>query len=195
MLHGIDIASYQSKLISSNPKWLTDYNDFVIIKATEGTNYYFKECDKYVDMCRKNNIPYGLYHYARAEKNDPATEALFFLSHCPKEHGTLYALDVEGDSLSNSDIDSWSRLWLDTVYMLTSVRPLLYASRSELHKFRKVCEGDYGLWVADWGTSRVGDISPWKFWAIWQYHVNKELNLDMNMFNGSVEQFRKYCGS
>jgi lysozyme len=194
MLHGIDIASHQSNLINSNPRWLTDYNDFVVIKATEGVNYYFSEFNKYANMCRATGTPYGLYHYARAEKNTAIAEAMYFLSHCSKNRDAFYALDVEGESLKNDNIDEWCRIWLDTVYRLTGIRPLLYASRAEVHRFKKVQEGNYGLWVADCGTKKVGDISPWKFWAMWQYHVNRELNLDMNMFNGSEEQLRKYCG-
>lgn len=194
MLHGIDIASYQSQLIRRNPKWITGYNDFVIIKATEGTDYHYHEGDQFVEMCRESGIPYGVYHYARAEKNEPVAEALYFLSHCAKNSDGLYALDVEGEALKHPDIDSWSRIWMDTVYRTTGKRPLLYTSLSEVHKFQKVCEGNYGLWIAQWGCSKVGDISPWKFWAIWQYHVNKELNLDMDMFNGNLEQFKKYCG-
>lgn len=195
MLHGIDIASYQSKIISANPKWITKYNDFVIIKATEGVNYHFDEGDKYVNMCREQGVPYGLYHYARAEKNHPINEARYFLSHCNKNKDGLYALDIEGLSLACNDIDSWARLWLDTVYRATGKRPLLYTSLSEVHKFKQVCEGDYGLWIAQWGTPKVGNIAPWKFWAIWQYHVNTDLDLDMDMFNGNLEQLKKYCGT
>ena len=195
MLHGIDIASYQSKLIRSNPQWITGYNDFVIIKATEGTNYHYHEGDEFIEKCRKSGIPYGVYHYARAEKNEPVNEAMYFLSHCNKNRDALYALDVEGEALKHPDIDTWSRTWMDTVYRATGKRPLLYTSLSEVHKFQKVCEGNYGLWIAQWGTPRVGNISPWKFWAIWQYHVNKELNLDMNLFNGNLEQFKRYCNN
>ena len=192
MLHGIDLASYQNKLISANNKWGNKYFDFAIIKATEGTSYCNSEGIKLASECEKIGYPYGLYHYARAEKNSAIEEAKHFLKYAEKYDHALYALDIEGQSLLNLKIDEWASEWLHTVYIITKKRPLLYISRSLTGKFKKVCDGNYGLWVAEWGVANLGNISPWKFWAIWQYDKCDSLNIDLNLFNGTEEMFRKY---
>lgn len=195
MLNGIDVASYQMNLINKNPKWVTHYYDFVMIKSTEGKTYHNPDADKLVKMCKENNRLYGLYHYARAEVNTPREEAQYFLAHNNGYKDAMFALDVEQLSLTNPDIDAWSREWLDIVYKASGKRPLLYISQGITNMFQKVCAGNYGLWVAQWGSAKVGNIAPWSFWAIWQYHVNREHNIDMNFFNGTDELFRKYCGN
>lgn len=193
MLHGVDVASYQLKLINRNKAWITAYPDFVMIKCTEGVGYHFSDCDMIAQMCKASDTPYGLYHYARAELNNAVDEAYQFCRFAEYHPNTILALDVEGKALGVASIDTWSRKWLDTVYKELGRRPLFYCSRSVCHKFPQVCAGNYGLWVAETGASKVGNIAPWKFWTMWQYSVDKSLPLDLNMFNGNEEQFKKYC--
>ena len=193
MLHGIDVSSHQNGLITKNNKWVSSYYDFAIIKITEGTNYKYDRSDYFADQCERKGKLYGLYHYARAEKNNPVQEAEYFLKNVKAHKHALLALDVEGYSLQNTQIDTWARTWLDVVFQSTGKRPLLYISRSLTSRFPKTCDGNYGLWVAEWNTSNVGNVSPWKFWAIWQYDKLDCLNVDMNFFNGDEETFKKYC--
>ena len=195
MLTGIDVASHQIDLIRRNSSWVKSYYDFVIVKTTEGKHYFNPFADETIKMCKDGKRLYGLYHFARAEMNSPSAEADHFLSHLGDNPEALLALDVEADSLKNPSIDEWSLEWLNKVYYATGKRPLLYISQGETKRFNKVCANNYGLWVAHWGAARVGDITPWKVWAIWQYHVNREQGIDMNLFNGSKEMFRKYCES
>lgn len=194
MLHGIDVSSHQGGLLDKNSKWATKYFDFAIIKSTEGVSYHYENQDALVKQCRKNGTLYGLYHYARAEKNTAVDEAKKFLKHSEMYKDAMYALDIEGLSLLNPKIDEWARTWLDTVYNITGKKPLLYISRSLTERFPLVCKGDYGLWVAEWNASVVGDIKPWNFWALWQYDKLDCLNIDMNFFNGNEEMFKRYCG-
>lgn len=193
MLTGVDVASHQIGLIRQNSSWIKSYYDFAIIKGTEGIHYHNPFADEMVAMCKDGKRLYGLYHFARAEMNTAVSEAENFLAHCGSYSDAMFALDVEADSLKNPNIDEWATDWLNKVYYETGKRPLLYVSQSETKRFNKVCANNYGLWVAQWGAARVGDIAPWKFWAIWQYHVNREQGIDMNLFNGNEEMFKRYC--
>lgn len=195
MLTGVDVASHQIGLIRQNSGWIKSYFDFAIIKTTEGIHYYNPFAEEMIRMCKDGSRLYGLYHFARADVNEPIPEAEQFIKRCSNKTDALFALDVEADSLKNPYIDEWATEWLNEVYYMTGKRPLLYVSQGEVKRFNKVCANNYGLWVAQWGAARVGDIAPWKFWAIWQYHVNREQGIDMNLFNGTKEMFRKYCGN
>ena len=194
VLHGFDVASYQLSLIGKNNNWISTYPDFVICKATEGTNYKFLQAETILNTAKKNGKQIGVYHYCRADKgNSPILEAKFFIENVMKYGDAIYALDVEDKSLLVPDIDNWARMWCDAVYSVTKRRPLLYVSQSACKKFPNTCAGNYGLWVAHYDVAKVGDIAPWKFWALWQYHVNKGQNIDENFFNGTEEQFKAYA--
>lgn len=195
VLHGYDIASHQNSLIRANEKWITDYPDFLIVKVTEGTNYVFGQAVDYLKRAKTAGTEIGMYHYARADKGNSATdEAKTFIEQVAPWSDAVYALDVEGGNLMLPNIDNWCRNWLDYVYKATGRRGLLYTSQSQVKKFPKVCAGNYGLWVAHYDVAKPASIAPWNFWAIWQYHVNKGQGIDEDIFNGDIRAWKKYAG-
>lgn len=194
MLRGIDISHYQRNLDS---KIITGA-DFVIMKASEGKSFKDPMLDRFYDLIHgsddgkpDNNKLYGFYHYARPEKNDPIPEAKQFVKLVRHHAGeAMYCLDWEG--VATKYPVEWILEWMEYVENETGVKPLLYVSESHVKKYQKVAERDYGLWVAKWSTCKP-NIKPWNIWALWQYAVDHKLNLDMDYFNGTAEQFKKYC--
>lgn len=194
MLLGVDISSWQSP-------GAVNYNqyDFVIIKASEGKNSKDPGLDRHLsglfgtsDPTPQKDKCYGFYHYARPDLgNTPEQEAKSFLSYIGGQVGNcIMALDWEGDSLKYSP--EWAKGWLDYVYKQTGIKPLLYiqASQAKLSKYSTIAKADYGLWVAHWGVTTPA-YSNWANWAIWQYRGSP---LDLDYFNGTKEQWWKYCG-
>lgn len=167
---------------------------FVIAKATEGRTYKDSMFDNNIKTAMLNNRLVGAYHYARPDnKNTPEQEALNFVNAVRPYIGKIMlALDWEDKSLKCSP--SWALEWCKCVERMTGVKPLIYIQESYVQKVGAVFSGeDYGLWVAKWGDSPR--VQPaWKFWALWQYTNSKGV-LDLNWFNGTVEQFKKYCES
>ena len=194
MLRGIDISHYQKNLDS---KIITGA-DFVIMKASEGKSFKDPMLDKFYNLIHgsddgspDSNKLYGFYHYARPEKNDPIPEAKQFVKLVRHHAGeAMYCLDWEG--VATKYPVEWILEWMSYVENETGVKPLLYVSESQVKKYQKVAERDYGLWVAKW-SRRKPNIKPWNIWALWQYTVDHKLNLDMDYFNGTAEQFKKYC--
>ena len=193
MLQGIDISMHNGNSVS------LDYN-FVIMKASEGVGYKDPLLDSHYDRLsgRKDGQPcdklYGFYHYARPDLsgNSAEAEADWFVSLVGHHKGhCIYCLDWEGKSL-NHDV-AYAKAWLDRVYAKTGVKPLIYLQGSEAvkSKYKIISDADYGLWVAHWGVNDPS-FSNWKFWALWQYQGSP---LDKNYFNGTSDQFKKYCTS
>ena len=193
MLQGIDISMHNGNSVNLG-------YDFVIIKASEGVGYKDPYLDAHYNRLsgRTDGKPcdklYGFYHYARPDLkgNTPESEADWFVSLVGHHKGhCLYCLDWEGKSLAY-DAD-YAKRWLDRVYAKTGVKPLIYLQGSEAvkSKYKSIANADYGLWVAHWGVNDP-DFSSWKFWALWQYQGSP---LDKNYFNGTDDQFRKYCKS
>ncbi len=134
---------------------------------------------------------YGFYHYARPDLgNTPEAEADWFLSLVGQHAGNaIFALDYEGDSLSYGQ--EWALRWLQRVYEKTGVRPVFYCSSSALPMFEKIGKENFGLWVANWNVESP-KIEPWSVFAFWQY-TNRPI--DQDYFNGTIEQYKKYCKS
>lgn len=193
MIHGFDISHHNGKDAVKN--CIEKYNEwglvpeFCMIKASEGGTYIDPMCDKNIVDTEDHGLLYGLYHYARPENNSAFTEAVNFLS-VMSNHCCIPVLDWEGKATQYNT--KWARDWCDFVYQETGIRPMLYCSLSEARRHQPVERGGYGLWVAAWRDLEkgVGNVSPWKTWAIWQYASRP---FDLDVFNGTRQQFLKYC--
>ena len=196
MLYGIDISHHNQYM-----KDLSDIlkYDFIIMKASEGMGFRDGAIKKYMDIIGSGDKPIGFYHYARPEINmDPNVEARNFIQAIKPYlmYKPLLALDVEGRSLDVPLLDGWCKAFCEYVYDMISVKPLIYCSSAETKRFPRCEDFGCGLWVAKWGKKPTKkDIAPWSFWAIWQ-DDNKQIlsgvRVDTDIFNGTVEQFRKY---
>lgn len=186
MLKGIDISHWQGSVNYSA-------YDFVIMKATEGVDFKDNKKDTHLKNVKKANKLYGFYHYARPEYNANANkEAEYFVNSIKDEIGNcLLALDWEGTALKYPI--AWAKQWLDKVYELTGVRPVLYVQESEILRrdYSSIAKANYGLWCAKW-SDKEPRTGAWSFWALWQYQGSP---LDKDNFNGTKEQFKKYCQS
>ena len=203
-LSGIDISHHNYSVVQAEDRrergWL--YNKaadgFVMMKCTEGVTFDDPRFQDYIRMIGESNIIYdfasaGAYHYARPENNTAYAETKHFVNRIGGLAGSLVlALDVEGRALECPQLDKWCREWLDAVYQMTGVKPLLYCQRSALKLFDSVPEGDYGLWLAAWQKQcpKHSAALPWPFIAIWQ---NNGLGLDTDYFFGNKKQWKKYA--
>lgn len=202
-LYGYDISSYQSVGTGDSAK------DFVIMKATEGTGYVDKSCDKHYQRAKSQGKLLGVYHFARPDLNkgeDGARrEANYFYNNCKNYfREAIVVLDWEQPGTTGQV--SWAKAWLDEVYRLSGVRPLIYMSASVVNNNNwSAISGYYGLWIAGYPAKynvanppkpSVNDmpykIGSWAFWYIWQYSSSAG-TLDRNICNGDVTSWRKYA--
>ena len=176
MLAGIDVSSWQGDI---------DVNaldvDFVIAKATQGTNYVNPYCDSVLQRCIESGKKWGFYHFA--DGGSPEDEAAFFVDNTINYFGNgIPVLDFEADAISEWGADGAKR-WLDAVQAETGVKPLIYMSESVATAldWSSVVAVDYGLWVAKYpyiAHPTFDDIAnasvdintgAWPFAAIWQF--------------------------
>ena len=204
MLKGIDISHHQKGMDLSK----VDF-DFVIIKATEGIGYVDECCDGFYQQAKKLGKKIGFYHFARPV-NDAVKEAQFFYNNTKNYfHEAIPVLDWE---MENKWDVAWAKRWLDEVYRLSGVKPMIYMSLSVVNGYNwsSVVAGDYGLWVASYGKNPINydydsswrtkpTVKWWSFIAIWQYTSNGILKgwngrLDCNEFYGDKTAWDKYAG-
>lgn len=201
MLKGIDISNWQSVGTGDRAE------DFVICKATEGTNYIDPKCDPHYQRAKGQGKLLGVYHFARPDLSSAEAEADFFVNNIKGYIGeAILVLDWEQPGqMGRTD---WAKAWLDRVYALTGVRPLIYMSASTVNSYNwGAIAGDYGLWIAGYPnaynvpnppTPSVNDmpygIGAWSFWAIWQYSSSAG-QLDLDIANMDREAWLKYANA
>ena len=204
MLKGIDISHHQKGIDLGAID-----TDFVICKATEGNGYTDEMCDTFYQKAKSLGKKLGVYHFARPDLGNTAeAEADWFIKETLGYHKeAMLILDWESGNLKDT---TWARKWLDRVYSKTGVRPVIYMSASVMRSanWGDVVAGDYGLWVANYGSNdgtaqdSVFDKYPlkyWDFYALWQYTSVGRLNgyngnLDLNYFSGDSSAWDKYAG-
>lgn len=204
MLKGVDLSHWQSTFNSFNNV------DFAIIKATEGVGYVDPACDTLYQRAKNAGKLLGVYHYARPDLgNSAVAEADYFVNNIQGYlHQAILVLDWEEGYLGNV---AWAKAFLDRVKERTGIKALIYMSASPMRSYdwSSVVAGDYGLWVANYGTNNgqpqenVFNNYPlkyWSFYALWQYTSKGSVsgyngNVDMNIFSGDAEAWRKYANS
>lgn len=207
-MNGIDISNWQKDInVAAVPC------DFVIIKATQGTTYVSPSCDRQYQQAKAAGKLIGVYHYASG--GGAVAEADFFLKNIQgylKE--AILVLDWEkGQNAAWGQGVAYAKQFLDHVYAKTGIKPLIYMSKAICREFdwSPVVAGDYGLWVAQYGSNnRTGyQANPWTdnngygAWpgpAIFQYSSSGQLsgyngNLDINIAYMDATAWKKYAGS
>lgn len=204
-MNGIDISMWQNGIDLSAVK-----ADFVIVKATEGIGYVDKTCDKFFQKALSLGKKIGFYHFARP-RNDAVREAQYFYNNTKNYFGeAIPILDWEAEN--KSDV-AWAKRWLDEVYRLSGVNPVIYMSESvaNAYNWSSVANADYGLWVAkyrdnnpdyNYNMANAGSrpkVKWWKFYCMWQWTSTGRLsgyngNLDCNVFYGDQSTWDAYVG-
>ncbi len=170
--HGIDISYWDQ---SFDPNVNRDDVDFVIVKATEGTNYVDPLLDEYVRSIQSVPIR-GAYHYF-TDTQPWKEQADLFLSTVKDKGFHFYVLDLEVRPADGStDFLAAAEQWLKYVDDQVDGPVLLGTISFYLTDF-----GDAGNWMKDWPLfvfqypttpDRNGNPSlPQSFrdWKMWNY--------------------------
>lgn len=203
-LYGPDVSSFQAGIDFTKLA-----GDFGIVKATQGLTYVNPYWEKQIRSLEESGKLLGLYHYAGG--NDAAKEAEFFVR-VVKGYIKKAVLVLDWESYQNKAFNknmvAWCKAWLDRVYELTGVRPLIYMSQSVTNSYNwSSIASDYGLWVAAYGSNAAagyretygyGRTGAWKYPAIFQYTSNGKLagwdgRLDLNIAYMTKEAWGKYA--
>lgn len=190
MLKGIDVSSHNGWPFSVNTEKYYMDSDFVIVKATQGTSYLYKDYRNVAERAIADGKLIGFYHYANG--NDPLKEAEYFYNAISDYLGrAVMCLDFEHEQNSAYNDLTWAYRFVNRFHVLANTWPLVYvsaAARSKVSNCAKTC----GLWVA--GYPRIGyaswalprfaySVDPWPMYTIWQYTNGPNGTCDLNAAN------------
>lgn len=205
-LNGIDIASYQRGIDLSKVPC-----DFVIIKATQGTNYVNPDFERALKQALSLGKCVGVYHYA--SKGGAKQEAEHFVNAARKAIGeAIFILDWEQGDNVNFRTPSYARVFLETVQTLTLRTPMIYMSKSVCRDMNwNSVAPTYPLWVAQYASYAItgyksspwtdkNGYGAWKSPTIFQYTSTGRLanwngNLDLDIAYLTKEEWQKMAGA
>lgn len=197
-IQGADISEHQGRV---NFSALKRDVDFVIARSSWGMKTKDKQFDRNQRLLRRKNIPRWFYHYSYPNHNTPESEADHFVNTVGNlQNGESLVLDMEE---AGNHIVNWSLEFLNRVENKTGVKPLIYMNSNFLKSYgwKPVKKNGNGLWIANFGANdgQPGNepgVRYWEFYALWQYTSQGTAGgihpLDLNLFYGSVEDFKKY---
>ena len=172
---GIDVSRWQGEI--NWPLVAESDTKFVIMKATEGTNYTDTKFNYNWENAKKVGLYVGAYCFFRPGR-DAKGQADYFLSVVDFANSDISpVIDLEvNDGMTAATVMSRVKIWIDRIIEVTGRIPILYSSPSFLNTYFSVggkppaWAKDMPLWIANW-TSANEPYMPkgWTTWAIWQY--------------------------
>lgn len=193
---GFDISEFQGEVAwDLIDKVENNYPlQFVFIRATAGNDRPDKKFDANWLGAKKVHIIRGAYHYYRPNENS-LEQADLFIKTVHLEKGDLPpVLDIE-QLPKNQSIDNLKlglKRWLNKVEAHYKVRPIIYTGEKYYDDFLKEEFSDYLFWIANYNFYRE-KIQP--DWLFWQFTEKASIpgikgNVDVNIYNGDLEQLR-----
>lgn len=159
-IKGIDVANYQSATYA-----LTGF-DFVIVKATQSTNYVNPKHSAQVTRARDNGRVVGMYHFLVT--GNIQAQAEYFVQHADPQDDEFLACDWEanpanGTNPTNAEKDAFIKA---VKKLKPDLKVGLYTGQSQW-KSRDTTNyyGDF-LWIARYGATSPGVSTPV---TLWQY--------------------------
>lgn len=205
MIKGIDISRWQG--IIDWPR-VRQHVEFAIIKIGGSDQGYYPDGQavRNVLEARSTGLPIGFYVYLGGT-GAPADEIAHIKNLVNNigglRPGELFVLDWEENNANEVGyVHAIAKGLVDSGFPA----PLIYMNLSYVRRqnWKPLVDLGCGLWVAAWGNNDdIADTPPpsdeWPMWAIWQYSSTGSVpgiagRVDMNYFNGTVEQFKKYGG-
>ena len=201
-VRGVDVSSYQGDI-----DWeiLSGQNiHFAFIKATEGSGYTDPYFAASYQSARETDLRVGAYHFFSFDSSGK-TQAENFIAAVPAADDMLPpVVDFEfyGDKGKNLPDADTARAELDSMLQeleaYYGMKPIIYATEKPYDLYLSGHYDGYDIWIRNVLTAP--NPLTGQAWTFWQYtnrerlegYNGKEYYIDMNVFNGSMEEFIEY---
>lgn len=204
---GIDVSNHNgnvdwNKVAESGKK-------FTFVLSSDGEDFSSKKFDEQYQGAKDAGLMAGAYHFGRPDE-DPVKQADKLLQNAKytNDGKTLPpVLDLEPDtkgdncySKSPAEMNEWTKTFNDKVKKETGKDAIIYVSPS----FWKQCAGSTDqfkqnpLWLASYGVSDPKVPGGWEQETFHQYSSTGNVPgisgpTDLNRFNGSIDELKKWA--
>ncbi|WP_363269220.1 glycoside hydrolase family 25 protein [Flavobacterium sp.] len=193
---GLDVSEYQGKISWSYVDTLEKKYPlhFVFIRATVGKDRKDHRFNRNWLGAKENKMIRGAYHYYRPNENSLEQAALFIETVRLRKGDLPPILDIEklpeNQSLDNMKVGL--KRWLKAVELHYGVKPIIYTGEKYYNDFLKDEFSNYLFWIANYNFYREEIDDDWLFWQFTEKASVPGIqgNVDVNIYNGDVEQLR-----
>lgn len=197
-VHGIDVSHYQGDIDWEAVK-ATEKQEFPIrfafMKATEGGDHKDKRFDENFLGAANAGITRGAYHFYNPN-TDPIRQADFFISQVKLKKGDLApVLDIERKPRDVAQLQGDLLKFLQRLEQHYGVKPIIYTSYKYKLRYLNTPEfATYPFWIAHYYVSELSYEGAWQFWQHTDFGAvpGIEDNVDLNVFNGSLNDLQRY---
>ena len=206
-IRGVDVSEYQGEI---DWKTLSSQDiDFAFIKATEGSSYKDPYFTKNYEQLNETNLLVGAYHFFSFDSSgeEQAKNYIETVGTVEEDKIILPIVDFEfyGDKEKNlpnkEDAQKELQELLNKMEKKYKIKPLIYATKKAYDIYIKDNFTDYDIWIRNILTEP--SLEENRKWTFWQYTGRARLNgydgkekfIDLNVFNGSKEDFENYIES
>lgn len=195
-IYGIDVSRHQGTIDwegLKNGDGKSAPVQFVYMKATEGSDFTDKNFKNNFASAKEQGFVRGAYHYFSPYSGGLA-QANMFIKTVKLQKGDLPpVVDVEERPKDKQRFIQELKIFIAKIEEHYGVKPIIYSYKK--YKEQYLSEpffNKYPLWVAHYYVSKLDENIEWLMWQcsdIGQLPGIKE-NVDINIFNGTKEQFK-----
>ena len=196
----VDISFWQTPA-------LIDYDKFsnaiagVILRGAYGI-WKDTQFDKHYEEFRKRDVPIGSYHYIIG--NYPGKSQAEIFNTITKDKTLKLGLwnDAEDRGVTTGLSRSVVNDYMTNIESMSGKKVGIYTGVYAWYEIMQNMSNTYGdrtLWVAHYGVTKpsLPRYSAWSKWNLWQWSSSGRIdgysgNIDMNVFNGTEEEYRKF---
>ncbi|WP_394959386.1 GH25 family lysozyme [Candidatus Allofournierella merdavium] len=203
-VRGVDVSAYQGQI--DWPLLAEQGISFAFIKATEGSGSADPNFQYNWTQARQTGLRIGAYHFFSFDSGADTQAENFIRTVEPFEGMLPPVVDVElyGEKKlrppPREAVTEQLSLLLQRLEEHYGMRPVIYATGSAYERYLAGGYGEYDIWIRNvFFSPRLGDGRDWTFW---QYtdrgrlagYEGEEPFIDLNVFNGAIEEFAAYSG-
>ncbi|HEX2955884.1 MAG TPA: GH25 family lysozyme [Chitinispirillaceae bacterium] len=195
---GIDMSGHTGKI--DFDKISKHSIDFIYLKATEGKTFVDRNFEQNYKNSRSSAIPVGFYHFFRFNRGGEEQAENFLNTINGKKTRLPLVLDVEewknAKVTSTKKVVTELKIFVRLVEARTGKRLMIYTNESSYNRFILGNFDKNDLWICSFSKSPNID----RKWTLWQHSHEGRFEgahglVDINTFNGSREEWRKYLNS
>jgi lysozyme len=194
-VQGLDVSHHQGKIDWSEVK--KSRFKFVLIKATEGTDFKDHLFKINLDSAVANGFLAGAYHYYTLA-GDSEKQAKNFIETVPVSIGLPPVVDLEygGNSSRRPAKEDFTRevkVFLELLERHYGVKPVLYVTYEFYDQYIWGELKGYPVWIRDvFKKPGIKGVN----WHFWQYNCRGRVKgiktyVDLNVFNGDMVELKK----
>ena len=195
-LYGIDVSRHQGRINWERLKEGDGKSapiSFVYVKATEGSDFTDVMFAENFAKAKEKGLIRGAYHYFGKHSSGLA-QAQSFIRRVKLEKGDLPpVVDVEEHPKDKRLFLQELKIFIAKIEEHYGVKPIIYSYK----KFKEHYLSDpffsrYPLWIAHYYVPRLEEGTEWLMWQCSDRGriEGVDENVDINIFNGNIEQLK-----